>query len=216
MVDAWEIFGRLATDDAFRRAIFKGPFQPHYAIDKCCCAIVLNEDYDRARDIINQHGLRGRPISLMALGELLVARTVQGFMDAVQKLASSITDAAGSLNIAIGGRSVLFYTAFGAMIVDKQFRSRALASANAFDLLGFCAVLPADRTDLRQLFGYEVGEQKTMVVSGASDQFCNLFWEPHCNLRTVFYLGHVHPVANPQRLRQIGDLEPLDAEKLTQ
>ena len=190
MVDAWEIFGRLATSDAFRDEVFKGAFNTPYPVDAKMRSSIPGTDYDTALAIVRKTVI-GRPVALMALGELLMSLTNARFRRALVALA----DAIKGTHITVDGRDSNFHTALGAMIIDDQLRAHLQASGQNFDKYGFTSVQPADRADLQAIFNPATSQGKTVI--GRANDTCDSFWEPGCHLKTIFWGGHTHPVANP-------------------
>jgi hypothetical protein len=193
MTDSWEILGRLAADATFwgdvKKAALSAPPRPG-ANGR---SAIPEGDYKKALDTVRNAGtgLKDQPISLMALGELLVALASNNFRAALDGLATAIQHT--GMNTV--GRDFNFYVALGAMIVDGQLRGQLLSAPpyKPFDTFGFVRVLPADRADLVKL-----GDaNQSPAVAAAANTLCGTVWHPDCNLKVVIWTGHTHPVANP-------------------
>src|ERR1035438_8703373 len=148
MTDSWEILGRLAADATFRGKVLNTTFNPPYSVGANGRAAIPKGDYDNARKIVMQT-IKDRPVSLMALGEMLYALASDAFRQALSTLVTEIQKT--GLNTA--DRDSNFYIALGAIIVDDQLRAELLGQApyDKFGDFGFNAVLPADRADVVKL-----------------------------------------------------------------
>ena len=191
MTDCWEILGRLAGDAAFQKTVFSATFNPPYSIGANGRAAIPKKDYDSARTTLRNAGFTDRPISLMALGEILYALAFSSFRKAMAALALAIQNT----RIKTVNRDFNFYVALGAMIVDDTLRGELLGVSpyTQFDTFGFKGVVQADRADLAKL-----GDpNKSPTVVAAADQLCTILWAPDCFEKYEFWNNHTHPVANP-------------------
>jgi hypothetical protein len=175
MIDAWEIVGRLATDRAFATTVFGAKYTTPYQSTPNNRAVIPGPDYDALRKQVRTK-IAG-PVSLMALGELLVAMRLPGVKDSLDKLAAAI-DATG---VKTAGRSPMFYAALGASLVDMNLRTQIPGNFGNF---GFN--LGADEADATKIIT-DPGVQKL------GQDFCKTCWSEGCLMKTIFWPAHVHP-----------------------
>ena len=191
MTDFWEILGRAVTDDAFRTALFAGPYNPamYKPVPGKSREIIPKTDYDKVTSIIRgATATKYRPpLSLFALGEILHDMSVPGFNTQVKNLAQAIKDS----GVPIHPVDANFHMALGAMIVDAQLQVHLVAGN--WDADGFSAVQPADRATLQTLFDESAHHP---VVKAAAD-LCGIEWGIECFVKAFFWppSGHGHPVA---------------------
>jgi len=176
MIDAWEIVGRLVTDAAFETAVFAINYATPYAVNLSNRAQIPKPDFDALRAVVATR-LTG-PISLMALGEILVAMRAPNFKATLDQLAAAIANT----GVNTGGRTPMFYTALGATMVDSKLRA---VIAGNFPAYGF--KLDGDAPDAAKIIT-DAG------VGPKADAFCASCWSKGCNLKTVFWDAHIHPV----------------------
>jgi hypothetical protein len=185
MVDFWEVFGRIVTNKKLRKELcktcpdidFKTTTFPNFT------NVGLNIDkkhYDNARTIVSCYVTDG-PVSMMALGELLMALSSKEFRKRAEELATAIVECGVNTN----GASRLFYVALGCMLLDENIRN---AFANGF----------FDRYQYGALGGLERDALATLAnaadVSSTATQACYLFWGTACGDFQTFYRGHLHPI----------------------
>ena|ERR1700733_13793164 len=179
MIDAWEIIGRLLTDADFETAVFGGVYSGPYPMNTSNRVSIPKTDYDALQAAVSSK-VKG-PMSLMALGEILVAMRVPNFRNVLAALAKAI--AATGVNTA--GRDPVFYQALGASMVDMQLLAQI---PNRFQKFGFN--LGAAQPDATTIV-------TDSAVTAAAQPFCDACWERGCSLKTIFWPAHVHPVENP-------------------
>lgn len=186
MLDLWEYVGRLVTDQLVCNSYLNTQFQNHYAVNGVpqYHPNINDADYDAMRGLFfaAQGGAPQRPVSLMALGEMLWALTDARFPPAVRQLFTDTQNAAAANNIALAGRTPDFYTGLGATTIDPQLRA-----PGPLDTAGFVNLKGADRTDVLTLAN---------AVDPSMDAFCNSSpWQKDCSARAIQWGGHLHPVA---------------------
>jgi hypothetical protein len=183
MIDAWEMVGRLLTDNAFETAVFGGVYSGPYPMNTCNRVQIPQKDYDTLQAAARTK-MQG-PLSLMALGEVLVAMRVPNFRNALDGLARAIT--ATGVNTA--GRDPVFYQALGASMVDMRLLAQI---PNNFQNFGF------------NLGGAQPDATRIVTDNGvttAAKAFCGTCWARGCNLKTILWPEHVHPVEDPMTLK---------------
>lgn len=184
MVDFWEVLGRLVTNDTLRNDIYKRFSTGDYAIDGAEHGFVIPRDhYNVAREEVAKV-ISERPVSLMTLGELLFALSQDVVRDLIVKMANVIKTSA----ISVAGRSALFYTGLGAMIIDDTVRNAF--DNNQFDAIQFKALSLAERTDLAAL------AKPSGALKSLANEMCGRSWDPDCSAKFNFYDHHTHPALN--------------------
>jgi hypothetical protein len=202
MVDFWEVFGRMLTDDDFRGELYRKCQDTPYRIgievpgfDNKGLDIAYRK-YDAARKIVAEVITDG-PVSLMTLGELLMILSCEHFRGLATNLAAKIQN---TINTA--GGSKLFYIAIGCMMLDGQVLS---AFANdVFDDIQFGGLSGLERDALSTLAA-------DPSVFKAASVACHEFWGTACTdtyayypaqgrLRDAFAFSrshHMHPIVQP-------------------
>jgi hypothetical protein len=188
VIDFWEMFGRLTTDDNLRLALLNRFAVGAYAAPDNGWAKIPQGDYDDARQIVNLSG----PASIMGLGEILWCLSSADFR---AKLGDLVT-AVGNTGVATAGRSSWFYTALGLMSVDGQVLTDF--AAGRFDDNQFGMLTDPERTDIRTL------ASNPDVVDKAT-RLCRSEWSEGCSDKALFWSPdaqhpHLHPVASPYPL----------------
>jgi hypothetical protein len=184
MVDLWEVLGRFVTNDSFRQSLYAIPVG-YYPLDPSGAALIIPADrYNTARHMVTLVITDG-PVSLMTVGELLLMLSSQKF----RVLADDLVAAIKSSNVSTAGRSKLFYTAVGAMILDDSLRN--IFYNKGFDAVQFGSLSQPERDDLTTL------ADPASPVGAKANVACALFWLPRCHDKFNFYTNHVHPLANP-------------------
>jgi hypothetical protein len=190
MMDTWEIFGRLATNDQFRQAVLAARFTGKYEVD--CDGIKIGAgDYTLARDLARTV-IQDRPLSLMALGELIVVLVYPRFRDGLEQLAKEI-----SADFTIGERDWRFFVCLGAMFFDSALAADLQADATSFARYGFLAPdYPGREEDIETLQAM-FDQDKFPKISNAANDACLDPWEKQCICRVLFWSEHLHPRENP-------------------
>lgn len=191
MTDFWELLANTVLNDQFRAKLFIAQ-TGKYTFDQSNFSVAIPAaDYTALAALVSPADptlpavIRGRPLSLMGLGELLYSISFQQFRDLVSQLALD----AKALGVKGDGRSPLFYAAVGALIVDAGVRS--LFHQGFFDQAGFGSLAQGtDRADLQKLSDPQVA----FAIDSA--KLCAFLWSPRCHVRVFPYDGHTHPVAN--------------------
>jgi len=180
MIDAWEIIGRVLTDADFRNTVLKCGSTKPYPVNATSRADIPDDDYDRLRDAVGTK-VKG-PISLMALGEMLIAMRIPGLKEPLGKLAAAICNT----GVNTTDRTPLFYAALGAAMVDQELLKQLPYDVKRF---GF-DLTQKDEDDLKNI----ITDQN---VIDAEDPFCMSCWSEGCNLKMLYWEGHLHPIENP-------------------
>ncbi len=189
MIDFWEMFGRLTTDNNLRQELFNRFQVGAYASPQYGWAVIPRGDYDSARQIVNLSG----PVSIMGLGELLWCLSSADFRT---KLADLVT-ALGESGIATAAKSNWFYTALGLMCVDGQVL--ADFAAGRFDKNRFGMLSGEESDDIQKLASNE------NVVETAT-RLCLSEWAGGCNSKAQYWSAdaqhpHLYSVASPYPLK---------------
>ena len=195
MIDFWEMLGRMMMNQTFLNDLvgFKGVQYPvgadHRAVIPNDPATIgtaqPSDDYDLMRTIVNRY-MPGKPLSLMALGEMLWCLTIPAFRSKGKIAAAKVAQ----LGLAAPANDN-FYIALGAMVLDENLRIELIENGN-WGKWGFGSVAPADQTALAKVMD---NNQNPDVVD-AIHNFCFTSWDPDCNARAIEWVGHTHPVAN--------------------
>lgn len=211
MLDAWEIIGRMLTDDDFRASVYKAAPRKHPAINKTTRAEFAERDFTRMRDAVTAV-IKDRPVSLAGLGEILwpLVNNTRAFRDSIKKL-TKIIEAGG---VDTERDDPYFYVALGAMVVDPNLRGTLISESpfTPFDDFGFTSLSEDDRAALVSIFSFM--DPRTVSAEAAADSasndICETEWGSDCFLRTVWWeypplrqrgmlirRPHSHPVPLP-------------------
>lgn len=195
MIDFWEMIGRMVMDQKFLNALlaFK---KVQYTVGSDGRASIpndpstigsaqQNDDYNLMRRLVRTY-MPNKPVSLMALGEMLCALTIPAFRTKGQIAAAKI----GKLGLP-APKNDYFYVALGAMILDENLRSELADSGNWSDW-GFDGVDPEDKATLTSLLNVNQSPDAVDAVH----TFCLTGWGHDCNDRLIEWIGHTHPVAS--------------------
>jgi hypothetical protein len=183
MTDAWEIIGRLITDDEFKTEIFGGVYSGPYPMNTTNRAQIPEQDYQTVRERAATK-VKG-PISLAAAGEVLIAMRFPDFRPRLDDLAKAIK----TTGINTAGRKPVFYQTLGASMADMRLLGRI---ANRFSEFGL--EVGGDNDDLTTVL-------TDNGVIAAAKAFCSTCWTGGCQLRMIFWPEHVHPVESPFSLK---------------
>ena len=196
MVDFWEVFGRMLTNDEFREDLYHASPDSPYCLgveDQCLGNHGLEipgSNYDDVRAVVIGVVTDG-PVSLQTLGELLMILSCPDFRDKANDLAAKIQ---GAVNTSNGSK--LFYTAVGCMMLDGQVNS---AFANdVFDDIQFGGLTGLERDAIGKLA--RNGPIKTAAVTA-----CMEFWGTACQDYYFYYppeRGRVDAFTKIEKLRQ--------------
>jgi hypothetical protein len=180
MVDCWEVLGRLALDAGFRAAMAANVQTiPYTPVDDKIRLMIPGTQYDAARAVIRTR-IPGRPTSLMSTGELLYLFSHELLRQDLDAVAASIP--AATIATIPANASPLFYSALGAMIMDEEI---LFSFKNGlFDDVDFGAV---DQKPILTALALH------LPFESATSKLRNDGWEPDCECRSIFYLGHLHP-----------------------
>jgi hypothetical protein len=200
MIDAWEIFGRLLTDDVFREQVFQvaGEVAPP-VVNQATRAEFCEGDYEILRKALRPQ-LSG-PVSLSTLGELLWA-LVQGgaaFQDSINNMADVIT----SSGVETASNNRFFYMALGALTIDETFRTGVLEDVSMLASHEF--LLSADEIDA--LLGVFNFRPTSATVDPpallAANNVCRTVWDQDCNLHAVYWNYPNYPHSQPVPLTSL-------------
>ncbi len=189
MIDFWEVFGRLTTNDTLRNSLYARFSAVAYSAPKSGWATIPQKNYTDAGTLLG--AVVPGPLSIFCLGEILWALSSKTFRDGLDELAASV-QAAGVIT---ANRSPWFYTALGVMSVDGQVLGDFAQGGQKFDDNNFSVLTKAERDDITQLAcDADVMLQaktlcQTLWGQGCLDKL--QFWEPDAQH------PHLHPVANP-------------------
>ncbi len=214
MLDLWEIFGRLVTDDDFRGAVFNGNFSGTVAMpyqeknDTATPPVRMRRmdipptDYMNLRYVVSLKV--AKPISLMALGEVVYAMTQNGFIDDMNKLAATLQQkfAGQTPPFDPSDKTPDFYRALGALVLDQNlldlFVNSNGGSSPVFDTYGFGPLFGDDLQAVFEAFQPDAGEVGFSATYLGCQTVCDGSWVPDCNDIAVEWAGHTHPAANLQ------------------
>jgi hypothetical protein len=175
MIDFWEVIGRALTDEEFREAVLganlntKAPDQEGYWE-------IPEKDYETMLAVIRTR--MDGPVSLMALGEIIVSLTYATFSVNLRKVAEQIH----ATNVRTKDRDAHFYVAMGAMVLDRLLRERLRhdrLNHTQFDTYGFKHVSHDERRALLTIFS-----DQNRVLEERIFAFCEGHgspWVPDCN-----------------------------------
>lgn len=185
MMDFWEIMGRAATITNFRNALFAGPYYPPYPVGGNSRAAIPQGDYTTAVTAIRNAGMVNRPLSLMAVGEILYSMSVANFNNQVVALFNAIQASGVPINPVDDN----FYVGLGVMTVDAPLRTILMNPATNWGDYGLSGVQPADKATLQALF------DPNLNVAQAADGVCLVRWGNECFVKLLFWpVNHTHPV----------------------
>ncbi len=210
MIDLWEMMGRLVTDPEFRADLTSNfPSGTTYTPDAHWRIKIpanyppnaqYGDEYDRMRTLVHQY--MPKPLSLMALGEMIWALTFDQFHTRLNDLGDAIGDYMEDHNLPDDN---LFYIALGALILD-QYLPIELFSRGNWHRFGFAALGQRERKILADLANPQPGPQGE--IAALANNLCVLLWDHECNDSAVEWPAHTHPVA-------LYDSNDLDGEEET-
>jgi hypothetical protein len=188
MIDFWNMMGLLVTDEEFRDSLFALP-KTKYNIGSNQRASIpadmnKQDDYATIRSIV-QLFMPNKPLSLMALGEMLVALSSEKFRDR----AVIVADKIDAMDLDLPDDTD-FLVVLGALVTDQGLVNY-LIQKRQWKKWGFGFVSRHDRRLLARLLDKNVNE----TVWNAVFQFCNTLWDHECNDNVVEWPEHTHPVA---------------------
>ena len=182
MNDFWQAFGRLAADDKFRNAVYKQFPVYNYEYDSNKKGIVIDEKYyDDLRKIIVGK-MPQVPMSLMALGEILMCVSTDLFRDGFSELVDSIK----ATGIKLRNRSPLFYTALGLLLIDGPIVLAFAKGGNYFNRLQFGRLTKLERRDI-----VTIARDNTIILHASG--VCYNYWSSGCYSQYSYYANHIHP-----------------------
>lgn len=189
MIDFWELMGRMLTDQNFLNAVLgyraTPAFTPAVANPMNQRIAIPQADYDNMRTIVcgARAPMQGKPVSLMALGEILYVLTKPNF-------ASRARAACAALNGLLAPQvtqQAPFYQALGAMTLDGSLRAE-MADGGRFAQNGFGNVDQADQTNLSNYLRTGSGGEQAITA------LCGAGWQNDCNDKMLFWANHTHPI----------------------
>jgi hypothetical protein len=187
MIDLWEVIGRMLTDEEFREAVLGANVCKKELPDKDGCWDIPESAYNKMLSIVRTR--MDGPISLMALGEMIVSQRFASFGENVRTAAVQIYET----SIPTHGRDSNFYIALGAMALDEELRKRLQhehPNHAQFDAYGFKRVSHDDRRALLKIF--HKGDKAMEIAFNAVCHDPGL-WVPDCNDKMIYWKGHKHP-----------------------
>ena len=192
MIDTWEIVGLLVTNHSFLKDFFATKVSaPDWSkLDTTMRWAIPLEDYEAMRQTVERY--YDGPVSLMALGELIVARAYPKFEARLTALADAVPHVAGGAKLS--KRDPYFYVGLGAMSLDGVLRNdlRGTDSAHPqFDTAGFSRVKVTDRALLVKIF--DQGNTANPAADGVCDPDGS--WNPDCYAKTLAWEDHMHPLS---------------------
>jgi hypothetical protein len=185
MIEVWEAMGRMLTDEEFREAILGANVSKRAQPDEYGSWAILEQDYNTMLKAVRTR--MDGPVSLMALGELIVALTYDNFGQSVRNLFHEICET----HVRIDDCDPQFYVALGAIAIDPILRAKLLVEQEnhaQFDANGFKRVCDADRRALLEIF-----RQGNNDMDAAIADFL-VPWQIECYLRYCYFLGHKQPM----------------------
>jgi hypothetical protein len=187
MLDFWELLGRIAAEDTFRRDLinFKNslPSAPTASLGSCdgCVTVFAPTDYDNLRGLVQREHPE-IPISMAALGEWMLINMLHPLTDVLGNIAAHVAQVIGSSP----STDRQFYQALGLSIIDPIF---ALTFDGNQNKLGF-SLNPSDLNAILKLNADISG------FRGASQVFHVLYWDIDCKAwmfaQPSSALNHVH------------------------
>jgi hypothetical protein len=186
MNDFWQVFGRLAADDDFRKTVYRHFPVQDYPSDEDDCGIVIHQrDYDDLRPMIAKTNPY-LPMSVMALGEILMCISTDLFRTGFHELITAIKDS----KVPLANRSPLFYAALGLMLIDGQIVGDFATDPNSFDRHQFGKLTDPEKADL-------VTIARDNNITRHANSVCYDYWSSGCNAQYSSYDKRVHPTATP-------------------
>lgn len=204
MVDFWEVFGRMVTNDDFRGQLYKTFPAKYYCLGVEVPSLgnqgldIPPDDYNTARKLV-ANVITDGPVSLATLGELLMIISSQHFRDLADALAKKMQACVNTSN-----GSKLFYTAIGCMALDGQavyyFANRA------FDKIQFGNLTGLEQDAIHRL-------ALNVDVIKAAVRACAEFWSIACDDDLLYYgVGNLKngllPISSTHHMHPIVQLYP--------
>jgi hypothetical protein len=198
MIDAWEVMGRLLTDDVFRAAVFAAAPTTRPSVNQATRATYRMDAFTSLNTAIRTV-ITDRPLSLMGLGEILWPLGSDDFRKKLTIAAQVVIQTGINMNRV----NYYFYAALGAMMVDGQLRQNLKSSSpySPFDTWGWGQLALADRQALVGLFDWTpagAGVVPTPPFELACENVCRVNWTEDCFLKTIDLTydsgDHTHPV----------------------
>lgn len=178
MVDFWEVFGRMLTNDTFRKDLYKACPDSVYSVGVEVPSLgnkgldIPADKYDIARKVVAKVITDG-PISLATCGELLMILSSRVFRGLANDLAAKIQSCVNTAN-----GSKLFYIAIGCMMLDGYVFDQF--GQGVFDDLQFGALTGLERDAISTL-------ATTFKVKKAANKACAEFWDIACSDDYQYY-----------------------------
>jgi hypothetical protein len=182
MIDFWEMMGRMVTDQNLLNILVNLPIV-NYQVGQDHRAAIPPADYTALRGKVAPF-MPAKPLSLMALGEMLFALTIPAFRTNAGVVATKLA----ALHLP-QPQNDKFYVALGAMIVDDRLRVELVDNGH-WTKWGFDYVDPIDRQTLSAAL--DLGQNPIPVK--AIQNFCLTGWSHDCNDLVIEWAGHTHPV----------------------
>jgi hypothetical protein len=201
MIDFWEALGRMAAKPTFLQEILTaiGP-NPNIEVITGYWQNPNSNYFSLVKDPTNTNNVRqlmsteceGRPISLMGVGEMILAVYTPAQQDRITTVAKAIAASNAAFQLTQWG-----YVALGAMIIDAPLLAALIGVEphSEFDTNGLGAVLPVDRTALdpvMRLIGPAGLVQEAQQFSAT--------WGTVCLAKFAFFNTYQHPVVRPTGL----------------
>lgn len=185
MVDFWEVFGRLVTNDMFREEICTACQPVPYGLkpQKDLSNVGLNipvGDFDAARKVVRRY-MADAPVSLCTLGELRMTMSFQPFRPLLEQLVAAIKKSGAKTE----GFSKLFYIAVGSMMLDKYIRAEL--AEGSFDEYQYGGLKHPERKAVQTIAA-------DANVSASALAACELFWGTACIDTQTFWPDNIHPI----------------------
>lgn len=186
MIDFWQMFGRLAADDNFRYNLYKQFAPIDYPNDEDGCGILIpKKNYDDLRGTIVQT-VPDLPMSVMALGELLMCISTDLFRTGFEELVKVVK----ATKVPLDNRSSLFYAALGLLFIDGPIALDFSKGTQFFDLHQFGKLSDPEKNDL-----VTIARDTSVAIQASS--VCYDYWSSGCNAQYSSYENRIHPTATP-------------------
>jgi hypothetical protein len=198
MIDFWEALGRMAANQTFLNQVLTaigtptievltGYWQPGTANSNYFSLVPDATNTNNVRQLMSAE-CEGRPISLMGVGEMVLAVYTPEQKKRISSVATAIANSNAAFQLTQWG-----YVALGAMIIDSPLLSNltGVEPHTEFDNNGFSIVPAADRTALDPVM-------RLIPTEGATD--FSATWGTVCLAKFAFFQTYQHPVVRPTGL----------------
>jgi len=182
MLDFWELLGRVATDGDFRDNMLKSNNGKPDQDQSCDCRVIFGaNDYNGLRKVVTDTHPE-IPVSLIALGEWMLIKTLSPLTNVLGDVAAAIKNAIG----VPASKDRQFYQVLGLSMIDESFAGLFNGTNYGFTLSG------TDRTTIQTL-------NKDAAFKAKRKVFHQLFWGTDCKAwmlpsTDINATAHAHPL----------------------